>query len=71
VTGVKLFASKLRRHPAAAARDLARDYVLFSCALPFTLAMMALRRPVAWAERATARPVREKLLDAVARLSGA
>jgi hypothetical protein len=71
VTGVRLFVARLRREPARALAALAADYATFSAMCAFSAGLVALRAPLALAERATGTPVRERLIDLVARAAKA
>jgi hypothetical protein len=69
--GVRLFVARLRREPAAALAGLAVDYATFSAMCAFGVGLVVLRAPLAAAERVTGAPLRQRLIDLVARAAKA
>ena len=71
MTGVRLFAARLRREPLRALGALGLDYATFAAMCAFCLLLWALRAPLGALARRTGRPIRERLIDAVARVAHA
>jgi hypothetical protein len=69
VRGLSLFGAELRRHPVMAASRLVGDYLTYVGMVAFWLVLLVTRRPLAWLERATGRPIRERLIGWIARLA--
>jgi hypothetical protein len=71
VIGVRLFLARLRAEPARAVGALATDYATFSAMCAFSGLLVALKAPLAAAERATGAPIRAQLVELVARAANA
>lgn len=67
--GLWLFGAKLRARPAAALGGLLVDYLTYLGMVAFWLFLVASRWPLGWLERRLRRPLRARIIGAVARLA--
>ena len=70
-SGLGILRQKLRERPWQAARDLALDYATWVGMVAFTGTLVLLRAPIAVAEQASGRPLRQKFIDLVSRAAKA
>jgi hypothetical protein len=69
VKGVALFGRELGRRPAGAILGLGLEYAGFFAGCFFALLLLATRLPLGLADRVTGWRLRERCIDAIARLS--
>ena len=67
--GVARFVERMRREPARAVGALALDYATFAAMCGFALGLAATRRPLRAIDDALGTRLRERLIDAIARVS--
>jgi hypothetical protein len=69
VRGFALFGARLRREPAAAVGALVADYATYAAMCGFALGLVATRAPLRAIDEALGTRLRERAIDAVARVS--
>lgn len=71
MNGLRLFARQLRRSPLRALARLSLDYLVFVGIVAYCLALWLSSAPLAFAERVSGRPLRQKLLDRIGKMARA
>jgi len=67
--GLALFGERLRREPVRATLAIAADYATFTAMCGFALGLAATKRPLAAIDGALGTRLRERAIDAIARVS--
>ncbi len=66
---LRRFTAKLTKRPFAALARLLLDYLTYVGMVVFWLFLVISKRPLAWLERRSRRPIRDRIIAWVARLS--
>lgn len=67
--GLALFAERLRREPVRAAFSVALDYATYAAMCGFAIGLAATRKPLGAIDETLGTRLRERAIDAVARVS--